>query len=615
MPGVTSGAPRVRKVQAGEGGEETGSSGAGVLPDLSAIPMFRDLDPVTLRAVQDELQWLTLPGGSALFREGEKSDFFYIVISGRLGVLIEGDEDEPRFISQIGTGETVGEMGMITGEPRTATVIAIRYTELLGFSKSAYDRLTVRHPKLMRRLLELLARRLAATTHKVSEPRVPKTLAVIPLGDDVPGIAFIRGLAAALKSDGLRVKIVDQADAERPIEWFYTIEAAHDLVLYFAAAESVWCRFCLRQADRVLFVAVGRREPPPAPVFNPPRQQGHATPADLVLLHPADDADAAIARPWLEILSAGMQCNVREGNETDLGHLGRLLTGRAVGLVLSGGAARGFAHIGVIRALRQSGVPIDLIGAASMGSIVAAGVALGWDDDELTTRLRHAFVDSNPVRDYTLPLLSLVRGREVTKRLRENFGEARIENLWRPYFCISSNLTAGHAKIHRSGLLWQAVRASIAIPGILPPVIEGEEVLVDGGVMNNFPVDIMRDLRRGPVIGVDVVTKAAPMLTAANLGDGTVGWWIRNGFRRPGIVSVLMRAGTVGSDAQTNVYRHRVDLLLDPPIESIDLMDWHAFDRAIEAGYRSTMEALERPDSPTLERPPAASLVDRLGTG
>jgi NTE family protein len=233
---------------------------------------------------------------------------------------------------------------------------------------------------------------------------------------------------------------------------------------------------------------------------------------------------------------------------------------------------------------------------------VAAGVALGWDDDELTTRLRRAFIDSNPVSDYTLPLLSLVRGREVTRRLRDNFGEARIENLWRPYFCISSNLTAGHAKTHRSGLLWRAVRASIAIPGILPPVIEGDEVLVDGGVMNNFPVDVMRDFRRGPVIGVDVVTKAAPMLTAANLGDGTLGWWIRNGFRRPGIVSVLMRAGTVSSDAQTNVYRHRVDLLLDPPIESIDLMDWHAFDRAIEAGYRSTMEALERKDSPNLGR-------------
>jgi NTE family protein len=585
----------------------TGQGGEGKLPDLSAIPLFRGLDRATLRSLREEMQWLTLPGGSVLFREGEPADFFYIVISGRLGVVVEAVPGEQRFVTQIGIGETVGEMGMITGEKRTATVMAIRYSELLGFSKAAYDRLTARHPKLIHRLLEVLARRLAATTRGVSEPRIAKTIAIVPVGEDVPRADFARHLAAAIALDGLRVKLVDDADIERPTEWFYTVEAAHDLVLYLAAdCDSVWSKFCLRQADRVAFLARAHREQPRGPIVPPARQPGRDVPADLVLLHPARDADAAIARPWLDVLAPALQCNVREGSSSDFAHLGRLLTGRAVGLVLSGGAARGLAHIGVIRALRQSGVPIDMIGAASMGSIVAAGLALGWDDDELSHRLRHAFTDSNPVTDYTLPILSLVKGREVTRRLRENFGEARIENLWRLYYCTSSNLTTGRAKTHRSGLLWRAVRASVAIPGILPPVIDGEEVLVDGGVMNNFPVDVMRELRRGPIIGVDVATKAAPMLTASNVGDGSLAWWIRSGFRRPAIVNLLMRAGTVSSEAQTNSYRQQVDLLLDPPIESIDLMDWHAFDRAVEAGYRSTMEALARPDVPALGRVPVA---------
>jgi NTE family protein len=588
------------KTAAGKGTEQ---SGEGPVPDLSAVPLFRGLDRATLRALREEMQWLTLPGGAVLFREGEASDYFYIVISGRLGVVIETPSGESRFVTQIGIGETVGEMGMITGEKRTATVMAMRYTELLGFGKSAYDRITARHPELIHRLLEVLAHRLQATTHGVSEPRIAKTIAIVPVGDDVPGTDVARSLAAAIASDGLRVKLVDDADIERPTEWFYTIEAAHDLVLYLAAdGDGVWSKFCLRQADRVAFLARAHRERPRAAIVPPARQPGRDVPADLVLLHPARDADAAIARPWFDVLTPGLQCNVREGSGSDFAHLGRLLTGRAVGLVLSGGAARGLAHIGVIRALRSSGVPIDLIGSASMGSIVAAGLALGWDDDELSHRLRHAFTDSNPVTDYTLPLLSLVKGREVTRRLRENFGEARIENLWRLYYCMSSNLTTGRAKTHRSGLLWRAVRASVAIPGILPPVIEGEEVLVDGGVMNNFPVDVMRELRRGPIIGVDVATQAAPMLTASNVGDGTLGWWIRSGFRRPAIVNLLMRAGTVSSEALTNSYRQQVDLLLDPPIESIDLMDWHAFDRAVEAGYRATMEALARSDVPALGR-------------
>jgi NTE family protein len=576
-------------------------------PDLSAIPLFRDLDGATLRSLREEMQWFTLPGGALLFREGEKADFFYIVVSGRLGVVVDAVPGDRRFVTQIGIGDTVGEMGMITGEPRSATVVAIRYTELLGFSKAAYDRLTAHHPRLVHRLLDVLARRLEATTHRASEPRIAKTIAIVPVGGDVPGDEFARGLAAAIGDDGLRVAIVDRANAARAIEWFYTVEAAHDLVLYLAEdGDTAWSRFCARQADRVAFLAIGHREQPLAPIAPPMRQAGRDIPADLVVLHPAERADAAVARPWLDVLAPGMQCNVRGGSRSDLGHLGRLLTGRAVGLVLSGGAARGFAHIGVIRALRRSGVPIDLIGAASMGSIVAAGVALGWDDEEMSARLRHAFTDSNPVTDYTLPLLSLVKGREVTRRLRANFGEARIENLWRLYYCTSSNLTTGRAKTHRSGLLWRAVRASIAIPGILPPVVDGEEVLVDGGVMNNFPVDVMRELRRGPIIGVDVATKAAPMLTAGSIGDGSVGWWVRSGFRRPAIVNLLMRAGTVSSEAQTTAYRQRVDLLLDPPIEAIDLMDWHAFDRAVEAGYRATMEALEQPDTPALGRIAAA---------
>ncbi len=592
-------------------GEGANPAAERALPDLAAIPLFRDLDRATLRSLREEMQWLTLPGGSLLFREGEQPDLFYIVISGRLGVVVDSAPGQPpRFITQIGIGETVGEMGMITGEARTATIMAIRYSELLGFSKSAFDRLTARHPKLIRRLLDVLARRLVATTHGASEPRIAKTVALVPIGDDVPGAAFARALAAAIASDGLRVKIVDHADFARPTEWFYTIEAAHDLVLYLATADDgVWSKFCLRQADRVAFLALAHRDAPRGPIVPPARQPGRDVPADLVLLHPALHADAAIARPWLDVLAPSLQCNVREDSGSDFGHLGRLLTGRAVGLVLSGGAARGLAHIGVIRALRRSGVPIDLIGAASMGSIVAAGAALGWDDQEMSERLRHAFTDSNPVTDYTLPILSLVKGREVTRRLRANFGEARIENLWRLYYCTSSNLTTGRTKTHRSGSLWRAVRASVAIPGILPPVIDGEEVLVDGGVMNNFPVDVMRELRRGPIIGVDVATKAAPMLTAANVGDGSLRWWIRSGFRRPAIVNLLMRAGTVSSEAQTTAYRQHVDLLLDPPIESIDLMDWHAFDRAVEAGYRATMEALERSDTPALGRVPVALLT------
>ncbi|EQD48475.1 cyclic nucleotide-binding protein, partial [mine drainage metagenome] len=126
-----------------------------------------------------------------------------------------------------------------------------------------------------------------------------------------------------------------------------------------------------------------------------------------------------------------------------------------------------------------------------------------WSVTELTDRFRHYFVESRPLRDYTLPFVSLVSGRKVSRMLFEAFGELAIEDLPLSFFCVSSNLTTGHPYVHRRGELWRALRASVSVPGVLPPVVNAGQVLVDGGAMNNLPVDVMLELGRGPVIGCD----------------------------------------------------------------------------------------------------------------
>jgi len=182
----------------------------------------------------------------------------------------------------------------------------------------------------------------------------------------------------------------------------------------------------------------------------------------------------------------------------DLGRLARLLTRRGVGLVLSGGGARGFAHLGVIRALREARVPIDFVGGSSIGSIIAAGVAVGWSDDEMRMRYRRSFVDTNPVNDYTFPFVALTRGRKVSRLLQREYGDVLIEEPAPAFFfCVSANLTTGRALEHRDGRLADALRASVAIPGVMPPAYRGEDVLVDGAAINNLPVDIMHTTHRG----------------------------------------------------------------------------------------------------------------------
>jgi NTE family protein len=229
-----------------------------------------------------------------------------------------------------------------------------------------------------------------------------------------------------------------------------------------------------------------------------------------------------------------------------------------------------------------------------MGGILAAGVAADWSDEELVERFKRSFVDTNPLSDYTLPLVSLVAGRKVGMLLRRELGDIDIEDLPLPFFCVSSNLTTGRVAVHQQGLLWRWLRASVAIPGVLPPVFQGGEVFVDGGAMNNLPVDVMRAKGRGPVIGVDVGTdrtfttdvEATEMPFIWNLFRG------RGGRRRPNILQILWRAGMVNSATATLERRLQSDLLITPALESLDLLDWKGFGRAIEIGYRDTCERL-----------------------
>jgi NTE family protein len=245
--------------------------------------------------------------------------------------------------------------------------------------------------------------------------------------------------------------------------------------------------------------------------------------------------------------------------------------------------------------LEEAGVPFDYAGGTSMGGIVAAGVAMEWSIDELTERVRDAFVVNKPLSDYTLPLIALFRGARVSALLQKHFGDIRIEDLPKPYFCVSSDLTTGRDYVHRSGPLWRALRASVALPGILPPVTEGGHLLVDGGVMNNLPVDVMAAEARGPIVAVDVAGEIDLRADDERYGERSLGSLIMQRMRgSPSIISILMRAGTVGSDLQRRSVREQADFLFEPPLDGIGMRDWKAFDRAIAQGYAHASLEIEK---------------------
>ncbi|MCD6070413.1 MAG: hypothetical protein K0S42_929 [Microvirga sp.] len=563
-------------------------------PEFEA-PIWAGLDAVTRLELQAELQRAVLPGGAVLFQEGDPADALYMLVSGALGVSIQGNHGEQKRVARIFPPETIGEMALISNAPRSATVTALRDSVLLKLTRQAFERLVARYPAVMVYLSRLLADRLRATTRSRPITFKPTTFAIVPVTKGLAVADFAQAFLDEMRrSHGARVDLLDAMPSEEDENWLYRFEASRERVIYVASEPSgSWTGRCIRHADHVMFLACpGEPLVPEAEALTCAVSSWRRH--DLVLLQKADASRPAPAHPSLARLPVDQRIHVRAKSSADLQRLIRTSSGRAVGLVLAGGGARGFAHLGAIRALQEYGFPIDLVGGTSIGSVMAATAAIQIGLDEAKDLMRSAFVTNPPLNDYTLPLIALVRGKKVDARLFEHFGNLNIEDLWLPFFCVSSNLTTGTTHVHRQGPLWRALRASLAIPGLLPPVIEPEGVLVDGAMMNNMPADIMSDLQRGPVLGIDVARDVA-FTTAAE--EEKKAPFLRRLLgipaQAPDIVSLLYRAATISSDAQTLKARAHAALVIHPPLADVPLRGWEHFERVVEIGYEHTRDRIE----------------------
>jgi NTE family protein len=564
---------------------------------LRSFKLLEGMSDAALRRVLGQCDWFSLPGGTQLVREGENDRAAFLVMSGSLGVFLPQEEGPPHMVAHIPVGETVGEMSLLTGETHSAKIVALRDTELLRLNARAFDALLTRNPHVMLNLLKVMTERLRQTTRGADQKIQPKTFAVVPLQRGLAETAVARRMTEVLVGMGAKAAVLDSSAAAETTDWFYRFEAAHDIVFYQGdEPESSWTNFCIRQADRILLLARADQRLPVHPFTRRFFKRDLGVPPELLLVHPSGGSHVVPNHIELRNDLYGTHHHVRENDTDDIARLARFVSGRAVNIVLAGGGARGFAHIGVLKALKEAGVPFDYVAGVSMGAVIAAGVAMEWDIPELRWRVKAAFVDTNPLSDFTLPLIALVKGGKVSRLLREHFGDTRIEDLAKPFFCVSADLTTGRDYIHRSGPVWRALRASVALPGILPPVTQDDgRLLVDGGVMNNLPVDIMTTEARGPIIAVDVAGEIDLRAKDPRYGERSIWSLIAQRMRgSPSIVSILMRAGTMGSDLQRRMVRNQADFLFEPNLDKISMGDWKSFETCIDLGYAYTAREIER---------------------
>ena len=556
--------------------------------------------------------------GKVVIAQDDACDGLFLLLSGRLRVSVTADGTE-HVLHDLTRGSIVGEISLLSNRPRSATVRAVRDSDLLLLRVSAFDALVERTPAVLAQMARLLVDRLLAVDRPQRQRAGSRAIAVAPAGRNAgPAATTAEQLTARLARMGsvfrLDADVVGQHLGARAAQrepgdpgrneltgWLHAVERGHDHVVYQTdTADTAWSRLCLSQSDVVLLIGGAAGDPWLGAV----EARALASPSlrcELVLVHRS--RPSATSR-WLEGRPVADFHHLRGDHPEDVARLARMVTGTACGVVLGGGGPRGFAHLGALRALEEVGVPIDVVGGTSIGAVMGALCAQGLSDTERIERAVTAFTRSGRLISPTLPLVALSSGRRVNRLLAEHLGPMSIEDLPRRFFCVSANLTRAEEVVHERGTLWRAVRASLSLPGVFPPVYADGDLLVDGAALDNVPVEVMRArIGSGPVVAVDLFQDVEPV-TAAPFDSGLSGWRVL-GHRLnplapprpvPTVIDILSRStGLSGVRHQrAALASDRVDLLLRPPLPAIGALDFKAGAALIEVGYRHAVEALAR---------------------
>lgn len=574
-------------------------------------------------AITERAEVLELRSGQILFEQGDEGDGMYLVVRGRVRASTRDVDGSLVPVIEVGRNESIGEIALFTNHTRTATVMALRDSLLLKLSSEDFEQLSQEWPGfslgISKRVVDRLSRSMLGLppyTHKAT------ILTLVATHNGVDIDSFSDALNTALQKHGpvlvlnarnFRSHLERAGIAERYGDyshnniaaWMDELENEYRFVICVGTTASTqWTRRCVRIADKVILIGDDDTSEA-AHALNQQTFQKARVDVEFIRLHSGSSKNATNTDALLLNRQTTRHHHICLTQPEDLDRLGRFLAGKAVGIVLAGGGARGFAHIGVIKALREVGIPIDYVGGTSVGAIIGGLLAMGMSDEEIRDNVYRAFVEEKPLSDYTVPVVAMLKGNKLDSMLQRYFPLDCIEDLWLNFFCVSANLTTNETVVHEAGSLWRSIRASIALPGVLPPVIKNGELLIDGGLVNNLPVDVMASKGVGKIIAVDlqggdrqfsVNEERMPPMT-----ERLRKRWMpdddddsRDGA--PGIIDIILRASLISSSQHSARNQTGADLYLNPPMDKIGLLEFKAFEQIVTAGYVHAHEELAKRD-------------------
>jgi len=470
----------------------------------------------------------------------------------------------------------------------------------------------------MMAITKLVVQRSRQDIRSTSQKGHISNIAIVPLNSKVPSTEFCQRITQRLSKFGtvfhlnsqrldnlMDIPKVAQTTKNSPHSirlnaWLDEQESRHRFVIYEAdLTASEWSKWCLRRADQILLVADAETSPTFSDIEKgllTDKNRVSAASQTLILLHPNGKQLPTGTQHWLSQRKVKEHHHIRWDTENDFGRLARFISGHAVGLVCSGGGARGFAHFGVYLALKEAGIPIDMIGGTSMGAFIGAQCAAEWTLEKMLQINRKGLVESKPF-ELTFPIVSLFDNQKASANLKPAFGDTQIEDLWINFFCISSNLSTHEMIIHQSGQLEKSLHASAAIPGILKPVLNNQQLLVDGGLFNNLPGDVMQRFC-SKVILSDVSNVSNITLEGHDtMPSSSEVFWsrvlpFRKAIKVPSLAEILINAVLLTSTQKAKQVKSETDFYLCPPVKQFKLLEFTALEKLVDIGYQHTQQAI-----------------------
>jgi predicted acylesterase/phospholipase RssA/CRP-like cAMP-binding protein len=584
--------------------------------ELSHLTAFKNFSKRELKQLVQDADRIYLQQGDVLFHQGEESDSAFILISGRLSAVLDWGEENPSYLGMVKPGDFVGEMGVIMDDTRSCAIVAQKECSLLRIEKQVFLKKMQKNLALVTLINHLLSVRLKKTIRKIHNRDMPRTIAFVPASESIKMDEIVLQLKQALRESDLNYFVVDYAEVEKKMgaeytdmninNWLEEIEATYDFVFFIATnMDKHWFDYVLYKTERVVVIAdaVKNSWGPEIKHFLQAKPLGFSI-KEIVLIHPSENTPITHTDRVLPQGFHGRFHHVYIDETKDYQRLLRFITGSAVGVVLSGGGTRGWVHVGALLALQDHGVCIDAVCGTSSGAMIASFFLTSNSKEEFIKHAGSLFnVGEKSINwyDYTWPKVSLLSGKAQYTKLLNIFGEKRIEDLKIPFMAIASNLSKAEQIIIRKDLISKAIRTTCSMPGIVPPMVQEGDLIVDGGILNNLPTDIMDNYleNNGLIIAVDLsITEIRdtfqfpPMLTIKD--------YFRNRFRKkpkkfrlPSMSNIIMQSITLGSSQLMHINKNLADIFIQPPLIGSGMLVNPDYKKLMDIGYTETMKRLK----------------------